>query len=87
MTFLIAGAFFFAQRKGISKGMYVFRKNDKEMKNRIRRRWAACGKRKPLLKNEQRGIFLILSNNVVSQNQATFLPIVKVSNSGINTGK
>ncbi len=26
MTFLIAGAFFFAQRKGIGKGMYVFRK-------------------------------------------------------------
>ena len=32
MTFLIAGAFFFAQRKGIGKGMYVSRKNDKEMK-------------------------------------------------------
>lgn len=30
---------------------------------------------------------MILSNNVVSQNQATFLPIVKVSNSGINNGK
>ena len=54
MTFLIAGAFFFAQRKGIGKGMYVFQKNDKEMKNRIRRRWAACGKRKPLLKNEDK---------------------------------
>lgn len=26
MTFLIAGAFFFAQRKGIGKGMYVSRK-------------------------------------------------------------
>lgn len=26
MTFLIAGAFFFAHRKGIGKGMYVFRK-------------------------------------------------------------
>ncbi len=26
MTFLIAGAFFFAQRKGIGKEMYVFRK-------------------------------------------------------------
>ena len=26
MTFLIAGAFFFAQKKEISKGMYVFRK-------------------------------------------------------------
>lgn len=60
--------------------------NDKEMKNRIRKRWAACGKRKPLLKMS-RGNLLILSNNVVSQNQATFLPIVKVSNSGINTGK
>ena len=56
MTFLIAGAFFFAQRKGIGKGMCV-PKNDKEMKNRIRRRRAACGKRKPLLKNEQRGSF------------------------------
>lgn len=65
--------------------MYVSRKNDKEMKNRIRR-WAACGKRKPLLKMS-RGFLLILSNNIVSQNQATFLPIVKVSNSGINTGK
>ena len=66
--------------------MYVSRKNDKEMKNRIRRRRAACGKRKPLLKMS-RGDLLILSNNIVSQNQATFLPIVKVSNSGINTGK
>ena len=26
MTFLIAGAFFFAPKKGIGKGMYVFRK-------------------------------------------------------------
>ena len=67
MTFLIAGAFFFAQKKGISKGMYVFRKNDKEMKNRIRRRRAACGKRSPLLKMS-RGDLLILSNNVVFQN-------------------
>lgn len=65
MTFLIAGAFFFAQRKGIGKGMCV-PKNDKEMKNRIRRRWAACGKRKPLLKMS-RGDLLILSNNIVFQ--------------------
>ena len=66
MTFLIAGAFFFAQRKGIGKGMYVSRKNDKEMKNRIRKRWAACGKRKTLLKMG-RGNLLILSNNIVFQ--------------------
>ena len=66
MTFLIAGAFFFAQRKGIGKGMHVSRKNDKQMKNRIRRRWAACGKRKPLLKMS-RGNLLILSNNIVFQ--------------------
>ena len=61
MTFLIAGAFFFAQRKGIGKGMCV-PKNDKEMKNRR----AACGKRKPLLKMS-RGFLLILSNNIVFQ--------------------
>ena len=47
--------------------MYVSRKNDKEMKNRISKRWAACGKRKPLLKMG-RGNLLILSNNIVSQN-------------------
>lgn len=46
--------------------MYVSRKNDKEMKNRIRKRWAACGKRKPLLKMS-RGDLLILSNNIVFQ--------------------
>lgn len=79
--------FFLCPKERNRQGNVCVPKNDKEMKNRIRRRRAACGKRKPLLKNEQRGIFLILSNNVVSQNQATFLPIVKVSNSGINTGK
>ena len=85
MTFLIAGAFSLPTGKESARKC-MCSENDKEMKNRIRRRRAACGKRKPLL-NMSRGDLLILSNNIVSQNQATFLSIVKVSNSGINTGK
>ena len=49
--------FFLCPKERNQQGNICVPKNDKEMKNRIRRRWAACGKRKPLLKNEQRGSF------------------------------